>query len=151
MVAQTAFGRPERQMMLHPVAREDLNPASIKMNGQGHYHGTFRKLQPGALILRYLQKIRHDIKLPASHAKGWVIVNFHRRSLMETTALTTRNSRAGEGTGSWRDAPAHFFEVDEIAGLAKYIGAQFGCWTRFSAQVGDPGSADFFVPCVGKS
>src|SRR5579862_4773338 len=44
-----------------------------------------------------------------------------------------------------------FFRLTIGRGWLLYRSHNLYCWTRFSAQVGDSGSADFFVPCMGKS
>ena len=112
MVAKAALGRAKRQVMLDSIPRKNLDPATIKVNGQRHRHGAFGELETGALILGYLQKIGHDIKLPASHAKRWVIVNFHGHRL-GPFSLLVKQIPASSSLSWW---PENWFSVNPLQG-----------------------------------
>ena len=93
MITQAALGRAERQMMLHPVAGEDLRPAIVHVHGQGDGHGTFRVFEAGAFIVRDLQPVRHQIELLARHAKRRMIVDFHGQILIQAAGMTIEFAR----------------------------------------------------------
>ena len=81
MVTQPAFGRPQRQVMLHAVTGENLHRTVVAMDRQRDRHRTLRKFQPSPFTLRNLQIIRSHIELPAGHVE---------------TSDDHKSSRAGE-------------------------------------------------------
>ncbi len=81
MIAQPALGRPQCQMVLHPVTGEHLDRSVIAMDGQSHRHGSFRELDAVPLVRGYLQIVGHQIELLASHLKRRMVVYLHRLSI----------------------------------------------------------------------
>ena len=87
MITQAAFGRAERQMMLHAIAGENFHVAIIAMNRQRHGHGAFWKFQSIPFIRHNSKVIGDEIELPASHVERRMLVNLH--------GLKTNGSGAG--------------------------------------------------------
>ncbi len=77
---QSSFGRPEREMMLHSVAWENLRGAVVTPNRDGDDHGAFGILQAVALRYGNLEEIGHLIELLAGHPKSRMIVDVHGRN-----------------------------------------------------------------------
>ncbi len=69
MIPQSAFGGTEREMMLHPVAGEDLDGAVVQVDGQRDDQGAFGIFEPLAMALGNLQMVGHEVKLPAGHLR----------------------------------------------------------------------------------
>jgi hypothetical protein len=57
------------------------------MDRERDCHGTLGKLEARAFIGGNLQPIRHQIELPARHAKRWMIVDIHARILTNPRRL----------------------------------------------------------------
>jgi hypothetical protein len=69
-------------MMLDAMSGEDAGRAIVETDRQRDGHGTFGEFKASAFILRYLQQVSREVELPAGHAKGGMIVNFHAGILL---------------------------------------------------------------------
>ena len=65
--ARAALGGAERQMMLHPVADEDLSPIVLHADRTGDDDRALRIEQPVALVLGDAQMVANDRELIAGH------------------------------------------------------------------------------------
>src|SRR5688572_28543216 len=86
MVTNAALCRPEREMMLNPVALEDFGAAIVPMNGDGDGDRTLGIFQAVAVIRRDLQVIGHQVELLAGHAKRGMVINVHGRDASEKSS-----------------------------------------------------------------
>ena len=74
---QAALGRPERQVMLHPVAVEHARAAVVHVDRNRDGHRALGILHPVAIALRHLQVVGDLIELLAGHPPDRVVVNVH--------------------------------------------------------------------------
>ena len=77
MIAQAAFGRAERQVMLHAVAAENFAWSRHPVDRQRDGHGALGKFEALAVAVGNLQPVGDQVKLPARHLKSGVIINLH--------------------------------------------------------------------------
>ncbi len=85
--ARAALGGAERQMMLHPVAGEDLGPAVVHVNRARDDDGAFRIEEPVAFLLGDAQMVGDDMELIAGHFEhGARVEALHMRSPSDRTS-----------------------------------------------------------------
>ena len=77
MITQAAFGRAERQMMLHAVAGENASGAIVAMNGQRDGHGTLGIFEAVAFGIGNFEMVGDRVELLAGHAESRAVVNIH--------------------------------------------------------------------------
>ena len=75
---RAAFGRAERQVMLHAVTLESLGAAVVHVHRQRDGHGALRIHEPIAIVLIDVQVIGDDLELVAGHLEDFVVVNAHK-------------------------------------------------------------------------
>ena len=73
------FVGAEGEMVLDPVALEDLRAAVVHMDRQGHHDSPFGHQQALPQVLLDVEIIRDQAKLFAGHIEGRILVDFHRR------------------------------------------------------------------------
>ncbi len=77
MIAQSAFRRAKREMMLHAVAGENFNGAVVHVDGQRDSQGALGKFQALAVTGGNLEMLGNDVKLPTRHLESRVRIDFH--------------------------------------------------------------------------
>jgi 3-deoxy-D-manno-octulosonic-acid transferase len=75
MVAQSALGGAEGEVMPDAVAGADPGGAVIHPHGAGDGEGAFGKLEPAAVVVRDWQQVGHEVELPLRQAEGRVRVD----------------------------------------------------------------------------